>query len=75
MCISILPVSYTHLDVYKRQGRSAHLAGQYSRTDRRRGIDYFWHCIIGVFCDETDRLFGKEAQNKKRKSAESQKKT
>lgn len=30
---------------------------------------------IGVFCDETDRLFGKEAQNKKRKSAESQKKT
>ena len=45
------------------------------RTDRRRGIDHFWHCIIGVFCDETDRLFGKETQNKKRKSAESQKKT
>lgn len=35
----------------------------------------FMHCIIGVFCDETDRLFGKETQNKKRKSAESQKKT
>jgi len=56
-------------------GRSAHLAGQYRRTDGRRGIDYFWHCIIDVFCDETDRLFDKETQNKKRKSAESQKKT
>ena len=31
--------------------------------------------IIDVFCDETDRLFDKETQNKKRKSAESQKKT
>ena len=31
--------------------------------------------IFGIFCDETDRLFGKETQNKKRKSAESQKKT
>ncbi len=39
------------------------------------GSDYFWHCIIDVFCDETDRLFDKETQNKKRKSAESQKKT
>ena len=28
-----------------------------------------------VFCDETDRLFDKETQNKKRKSTESQKKT
>lgn len=38
-------------------------------------LNHFWHCIMGVFCDETDRLFGKETQNKKRKSAESQKKT
>ena len=44
-------------------------------TEGLTGIDYFCHFIIGVFCDETDRLFDKETQNKKRKSTESQKKT
>ena len=37
--------------VYDGSGRSAHLAGQYRRTDGRRGIDYFCHFIIGVFCE------------------------
>lgn len=43
--------------------------------DSTEGLTEEGALIIGVFCDETDRLFGKETQNKKRKSAESQKKT
>ena len=60
--VSMVPVSYTHLDVYKRQALSFNGqnmgAGKFDRVDKTTGLCVCYVIVIGTFLSVGSYLLG-----------------